>query len=392
MPEKVPILIMIQGQEPGARWRLEQTRVTTLGRSKRNQIKLSNPSVSRFHCEISYINGLWYVADLNSKKGTYLNGREVTEREVIKPGDVIRLNKNVFKFDMVAQEDDEDMQGIRQAAGPKESRYAQMQQSAASSDGQKKAEKREETRQGARWANFGDVVFLTVVALVLAGLGYGSLAYAGRRASKIREQFEKRQEKRRRKLNQTLADVRGMMDQESPPFEEGYSQLQKLIDEYPGAPQAREAVRLKKRLEMVQFQKGMEQVQNHVGQENYRAAFQKATRLTQQLSSSRLVDIVREQRSYIYRIARVSLKRLLNKVRMMIRDGGVSQALNHFAPRYKRLAVTEKLMERSRQMLEKLKKLDQQRKEWEKNEEEGSGPVTDEEIRRRFKPPEEVNW
>ena len=58
MPVKMPVMIMIQGNDPGARWGLQETRVITIGRSSRNCISLTNPSVSRFHCEISYINGL----------------------------------------------------------------------------------------------------------------------------------------------------------------------------------------------------------------------------------------------------------------------------------------------------------------------------------------------
>jgi len=97
---KTPVLIMIQGQEPGRWWPLAQTRVMTLGRSSRNQIHLLSPSVSRFHCEISYINGLWYIADLNSKKGTYLNGERILQRQVLRAGDVIRLSNNVFRFEV----------------------------------------------------------------------------------------------------------------------------------------------------------------------------------------------------------------------------------------------------------------------------------------------------
>ncbi|MDP6438955.1 MAG: FHA domain-containing protein [Candidatus Brocadiia bacterium] len=101
MAAKVPVLVMIQGDQPGASWQLEETRVTTIGRSSRNAVSLINPAVSRFHCEISCINGLWHVADLNSKVGTYLNSRRLTQREMLRAGDPVRLSTAVFRFDLV---------------------------------------------------------------------------------------------------------------------------------------------------------------------------------------------------------------------------------------------------------------------------------------------------
>ncbi len=55
-------------------YRLPENRVTTIGRSTRNSIVVVNPDVSRFHCELSYVNGRWELHDLNSKKGTIVNG------------------------------------------------------------------------------------------------------------------------------------------------------------------------------------------------------------------------------------------------------------------------------------------------------------------------------
>ncbi len=69
-----PVLIVIQGPEPGIIYRLPENRVTTIGRSTRNSIVVVNPDVSRFHCELSYVNGRWELHDLNSKKGTIING------------------------------------------------------------------------------------------------------------------------------------------------------------------------------------------------------------------------------------------------------------------------------------------------------------------------------
>ncbi|MHC5035204.1 MAG: FHA domain-containing protein [Planctomycetota bacterium] len=98
-----PVLVMIQGPAPGSLYKLRDNRVTTIGRSSRNSIPVVNPSVSRFHCEIAWVNGLWRINDLNSKKGTVVNGEWIQDRCVLKPGDIIRLATIVFRFDMMSE-------------------------------------------------------------------------------------------------------------------------------------------------------------------------------------------------------------------------------------------------------------------------------------------------
>ena len=108
MSGRQPVLVVIQGAEPGVIYRLPDNRVTTLGRSARNSIVVVNPSVSRYHCELSYINGRWELHDLNSRKGTIVNGDSVAESRVLNPGDIIRLSSTVFRFDMVDESLDRD--------------------------------------------------------------------------------------------------------------------------------------------------------------------------------------------------------------------------------------------------------------------------------------------
>ena len=103
-----PVLIVIQGPEPGIIYRLPENRVTTIGRSTRNSIVVVNPSISRFHCELSYVNGRWELHDLNSKKGTLINGENLVGHRRLVPGDIIRMSTAVFRFDMVDESFDED--------------------------------------------------------------------------------------------------------------------------------------------------------------------------------------------------------------------------------------------------------------------------------------------
>jgi len=99
-----PVLIMIQGPEPGSIYKLPDNRVTTIGRSSRNTIPAVSRSVSRFHCEVAWVNGAWVLTDLNSKKGTMLNGEWVQGRTRLKPGDLIRLSSTIFRFDLIDED------------------------------------------------------------------------------------------------------------------------------------------------------------------------------------------------------------------------------------------------------------------------------------------------
>jgi len=103
VPAGQPVLIMIQGPEPGSFYRLPDNRVTTIGRSSRNALRLVTPTVSRFHCEVACVNGEWQVTDLNSKKGTLVNGERIVDSCVLKPGDLIRLSTTVFRFDIIEE-------------------------------------------------------------------------------------------------------------------------------------------------------------------------------------------------------------------------------------------------------------------------------------------------
>lgn len=108
MSGRQPVLVMIQGSEPGVINRLPENRVTTIGRSTRNSVRVVSSSVSRFHCELSYVNGHWELHDLNSKKGTLVNGERVLESRILNPGDIIRLSTTVFRFDMIDESLDQD--------------------------------------------------------------------------------------------------------------------------------------------------------------------------------------------------------------------------------------------------------------------------------------------
>jgi len=61
-----------------------------LGRSSGCHLVLSDDTVSRRHAELRLVEGRWYVRDLGSSNGTWVNGRAVVEAEV-RSGDALQL-------------------------------------------------------------------------------------------------------------------------------------------------------------------------------------------------------------------------------------------------------------------------------------------------------------
>ncbi len=72
----------------------------TLGRDDRNSVIIDDKMVSRFHAEVQKIKDDYYIKDLNSSNGTYVNDRPVPEGKYLKlcKDDIIRLGKNELKL------------------------------------------------------------------------------------------------------------------------------------------------------------------------------------------------------------------------------------------------------------------------------------------------------
>lgn len=58
----------------------------------------SAPKVSRVHCKIEYIDSHYYLTDLNSTNGTYLNGRRIERKERLFTGDIIGIGSEDIVF------------------------------------------------------------------------------------------------------------------------------------------------------------------------------------------------------------------------------------------------------------------------------------------------------
>ena len=74
--------------------------VTAIGRSTDNHIIIDDPFASTHHVVIVWRDRKWWLEDLESHNGTYLNDVLVSEPAVLTSGDVIRIGETEFRFEL----------------------------------------------------------------------------------------------------------------------------------------------------------------------------------------------------------------------------------------------------------------------------------------------------
>jgi diguanylate cyclase (GGDEF)-like protein len=84
--------------ELGRRHVLDKEAVT-VGRDRENDIVLDSDSVSRRHARIEHRDGKFYVSDLDSTNGTYVNDDAEPIAEVqLRRGDQVKIGDTIFKY------------------------------------------------------------------------------------------------------------------------------------------------------------------------------------------------------------------------------------------------------------------------------------------------------
>jgi sigma-B regulation protein RsbU (phosphoserine phosphatase) len=91
------VLRALKGLNPGQLFPLE-SQTAVLGRHPDCDIVLDVKAVSRQHVRISHADGDYYVEDLHSRNGTYLNEQLVEGRRLLSDGDQLRICDLVFVF------------------------------------------------------------------------------------------------------------------------------------------------------------------------------------------------------------------------------------------------------------------------------------------------------
>lgn len=71
---------------------------TTIGRGRQCDIRLDDRFLSKLHARIIEEDGEYYLEDLDSSNGTYLNGEEIGDALLLMDKDVIALGDSEFLF------------------------------------------------------------------------------------------------------------------------------------------------------------------------------------------------------------------------------------------------------------------------------------------------------
>jgi len=94
----VIILQVVQGPDRGMRFELPDKEPQLIGRSSES-LPITDNTVSRRHAELTPDDGSWYLRDLESSNGTFINGQRITaERVRLSPGDQVRCGQTLFIF------------------------------------------------------------------------------------------------------------------------------------------------------------------------------------------------------------------------------------------------------------------------------------------------------
>jgi two-component system NtrC family sensor kinase len=93
----VLILTVLQGPDKGRKFELPDHEPQFIGRST-EALPLNDISVSRRHAELTPDAGVWFIRDLESQNGTYVNGVRIYERIRLRPGDQVRTGQTLFVF------------------------------------------------------------------------------------------------------------------------------------------------------------------------------------------------------------------------------------------------------------------------------------------------------
>lgn len=71
----------------------------TIGRDVEAGMPILDRSASRFHAEVLPVGGMFFVRDLDSKNGTYINTDKLEDEELLREGDVIKIGSTELIFE-----------------------------------------------------------------------------------------------------------------------------------------------------------------------------------------------------------------------------------------------------------------------------------------------------
>ena len=94
--EEEPFLVIVAGDREGEKFEIDRDRLT-IGRGADADVFLSDLAVSREHAAIVRTIDGDYIDDLDSRNGTFVNGRRIAAH-LLQHGDSIRIGGTTFEY------------------------------------------------------------------------------------------------------------------------------------------------------------------------------------------------------------------------------------------------------------------------------------------------------
>jgi pSer/pThr/pTyr-binding forkhead associated (FHA) protein len=95
-PQSIPLTLVLQTDEEPISYHFTSLEVT-IGRDPACDFYLDNHTVSAQHARLSFHHNQWWVQDLRSRNGTFLNQQLVSEPLVIASGDLLQCGQVIFQ-------------------------------------------------------------------------------------------------------------------------------------------------------------------------------------------------------------------------------------------------------------------------------------------------------
>lgn len=91
-------LVVVRGPDQGRIFSLPEADSLLLGRSRATETRLSDPHVSRVHCEVHVEGDRVAVHDFDTAAGTFVNGVRVASQD-LRPGDLLRIGATELRYE-----------------------------------------------------------------------------------------------------------------------------------------------------------------------------------------------------------------------------------------------------------------------------------------------------
>jgi hypothetical protein len=95
---KPPTTVVVRGEGGKKLGRHRLGVPLQIGRDRTCQVRLDDTYVSQIHARLYGKDGSWYVEDLGSTNGTYLNRERVTGPREVHAGDEVRVGKTTLEL------------------------------------------------------------------------------------------------------------------------------------------------------------------------------------------------------------------------------------------------------------------------------------------------------